>query len=111
MSGPQLERIQQHFRNTAPYERPVWSKALAWHYGEMELAWQPECGWDFGIWADHDALVRFRKSTGVRPHSWATKGGIGLWSRFGMSPHLILMMMNMVILMMVTMMMMMMMMI
>jgi len=25
--------------------------------------------------------VRFRKSTGVRPHSGATKGGIGLWMR------------------------------
>ena len=77
MLQPQLERIRVYFQHTPPYERPVWNKALAWHYGQQELVWCPECGWDFGLWSDSDLVVWRRQPRGRRPFQWAT----GLWER------------------------------
>lgn len=77
MLKPLLDRIREYFKNTPVYERPVWTDALAWHYAEQDLVSLPECGWDFGIWADSDWVIWSRRSRGHRPFDWAT----GLWER------------------------------
>ena len=76
MGQVQLHRIHKYYVDTPPFERPVWAKGLAWYVMEKHVARAPECGWDWGIRSDADAVF-WRRCIRGRPFAWAT----GLWGR------------------------------
>ena len=66
MGQVQLHRIQKYYVDTPPFERPVWAKGLAWYVMEKHVARAPECGWDWGIRSDADAVF-WRRCIRGRP--------------------------------------------
>ena len=77
MSQQQIERIRGYYWDTAELERPVWAKALWWYCTGAHPEIYRDCGWDFGLWSDLQAVVWRRKVQDWRPFRWSES----LWER------------------------------
>ena len=80
MHREQLRRIKMYWSLTPREELPVWAKALDWFIDEGGPTEYPELPWDFGLWADYEAM-RMKRKHARRPFQWVVRSdGLDVWT-------------------------------